>query len=163
MACKTLQQKTTHKGRENSKLQVSRGRRVGENAFGILVSRFRVLLGTIEQRPKVARDIVLTCVVLHDMLRTHQGRVDRVLNPAADIADVQSKQSGVCARWQQQKSFEGSKTSVRPTDRLLQSSGCIGWARGQHQRCVNQLPWRQKELTSNSSFKDYLIIPRTFI
>ena len=28
-----------------------------ENVFGILVSRFRVLLGTMELRPKVIRDI----------------------------------------------------------------------------------------------------------
>ena len=44
-----------------------------ENVLGILAARFRVLLGTMEQRPQVVRDIVLTCVVLHDMLRTHKG------------------------------------------------------------------------------------------
>ena len=36
-----------------------------ENVFGIH------LLGTMEQRPKVVRDIVLTYVVLHNMLKTH--------------------------------------------------------------------------------------------
>ena len=41
-----------------------------EKAFGILVSRLRVLLGTMEQRPKVIRDIVFKCVV-----RGHGGRV----------------------------------------------------------------------------------------
>ena len=50
--------------------RICRGRRVVAIAFGILESRFRVLLGTMEQRPKVVRDIVLTCGVLH-MLRTH--------------------------------------------------------------------------------------------
>ena len=38
-----------------------------ENAFEILASRFNALLGTMEQRPKVVRDIVLTCVVFHNM------------------------------------------------------------------------------------------------
>ena len=48
-----------------------------ENAFGILASRFRVLLTTMEQRPKVVRDIVLTSLVLHNMLRSHQGGEQR--------------------------------------------------------------------------------------
>ena len=47
-----------------------------ENSFGILVKQFRVLLTTMEQR-QVVRDIVLTCVVLHNMLRSHQGGADR--------------------------------------------------------------------------------------
>ena len=55
-----------------------------ENAFEILASRFNALLGTMEQRPKVVRDIVLTCVVFHNMLRTHQGGADRAPTPAND-------------------------------------------------------------------------------
>ena len=46
------------------------GRRVVENAFSIQVSRFGVLLGTMEQMLKVVRDIILTCVVFHNILRT---------------------------------------------------------------------------------------------
>ena len=57
--------------------RISRGMRVVENAFEIPVSCFRVLVGTMEQRPRVVRDTVFTCVVLYNMLRTHQGGIDK--------------------------------------------------------------------------------------
>ena len=56
-----------------------------ENAVGILVSKLGVLLGTMQERPKVVRDIVLSCVVLHTRLRTHQGGTDRKPTPANDV------------------------------------------------------------------------------
>ena len=59
-----------------------------ENAFGILVSRFRILLSKMKQRPKVVRDIVLICVVLHSMVETHQGGILRATTPADYIAAI---------------------------------------------------------------------------
>ena len=64
-----------------------------ENAFGIFVPRFRVILGTMGQRPRVVRDIVFICVVLHNMLRTHQVRGDRAPNQANDVAALQNEQA----------------------------------------------------------------------
>ena len=89
---------TSYRGRQLTKKEriaiyrISRGRRVVENGvrrmWRILESGFRVLLGTMEQRPNVVRDIVVTCVVLHNMLRTHKGRVVRVPTTADDIAAI---------------------------------------------------------------------------
>ena len=122
-----------------------------ENAFGILVGRFRVLLGTMQQRPKVVRDIVFTCVMLHNMLRSHQDGTGRALISANDVAALRNEQV-VYVPDNRQESFEGGITSRGPTERLLQSCGHIGRA-GQDLRCVDQIPWGQK-LEYLSHFQD---------
>ena len=63
-----------------------------ENAFGILVTRFRVLLDSMEQSPRVVRDIVFTCVVLYYMWRTRQGGADRGHTPENDVVALQNEQ-----------------------------------------------------------------------
>lgn len=49
--------------------RVSRSRRIIINAFGILASRFRILLNQINLCPEKAITIVLTCCYLHNFLR----------------------------------------------------------------------------------------------
>ncbi|XP_052818053.1 putative nuclease HARBI1 [Mya arenaria] len=65
--------------------RISRGRRIVENAFGILAQRWKVLLGTMQQQPETARLIVEACVCLHNLMRM---RYPTLQNEALDHEDV---------------------------------------------------------------------------
>ena len=68
--------------------RISRGRRVVENAFGILVSRLRVMLTTIELPPATVREVVFTCVVPHNLLRSQYQGEHGGQQPGDDDDDV---------------------------------------------------------------------------
>ena len=63
----------------------------------------------MEQRPKVVRDIVLTCVVLHNILRKHQEGQDRSLNLADDIAGIANEATVYVPDKTPQQSLEEGK------------------------------------------------------
>ena len=54
-----------------------------------------MLLTSMEERPKVVRDIVLTCVVLQNMMRSHQVGADRPPTPVDDIQPPQADQGDI--------------------------------------------------------------------
>lgn len=53
--------------------RLSRARRVVENAFGILTTRWRVLESKINASVDAVEDIVKACLVLHNYLKTHDA------------------------------------------------------------------------------------------
>ncbi|KAK3082861.1 hypothetical protein FSP39_007396 [Pinctada imbricata] len=69
--------------------RISRGRRIAENAFGILANRFQVLLTTMQQDPETIRLIVQTCVCLHNLMQIrYPGLQNAVLDQEDDNHQV---------------------------------------------------------------------------
>ena len=71
--------------------RLSRGRRVVENAFGILGNIFQCLLSPFRQVPKSAQTITLSCVCLHNLMRLRYPSLQNA------VLDQEDGQHGVVA------------------------------------------------------------------
>ena len=78
---KPFSKKNLSKSERIFNYRLSRGRRIVENAFGILAHRFRCLLTTMLQHPETVTSIVTTCLCLHNLLRMRY-RTEHITNVA---------------------------------------------------------------------------------
>ena len=78
--------------------RLSRCRRVVENTFGILTTRFRIFTRAIEVSPEFVKDIVLACCVLHNFLRK-EGKQEYL--PQAAVDHEQADGHIIPGQWRQ--------------------------------------------------------------
>ena len=89
--------------------RISRGRRVVENAFGILAQRWQIMLGTLQQTPKVVQDITESCVCLHNLMRERYPALQNVLLDQED-----EEHNLVPGQWRQHANMQDIQQIVGP-------------------------------------------------
>ena len=112
----------------------------------------------MDQRPQVVRDIVLTCVVLHNMLRTHLSGLARAPHPQDEVAAIVSEPV-VC--WAVENWRNPSREAKQQRDLLNDYFNHISALAGQEERigrCEKDLPLEQKKLVSVSPFQDHNVL-----
>jgi Plant transposon protein. len=75
--------------------RLSRARRIVENAFGILASRFRILLNIINLSPEKATIITLTTCYLHNFLRRNHSSI--YLRGSVDVENTNTSEIQLAA------------------------------------------------------------------
>lgn len=75
--------------------RLSRARGVVENAFGILTSRFRILLKNINLSPEKATKVALSCCYLHNFLRKKSDQTYYSCGNLATNTDMEVTREGV--------------------------------------------------------------------
>lgn len=83
--------------------RLSRGRRVIENAFGILVQKWQIFKRTINLSPSVLELVIKTCCALHNFVRHHEGTFSSHCFEPGSIVDMDGEDGSVTpGSWREQ-------------------------------------------------------------
>lgn len=80
---------------------LSKARRVVENAFGHLKARFRRIGKGLENNPKFNNQIIMCCCILHNIFSCHKSSISEVWKTRANEQQPQPNSSNVCGDWDQ--------------------------------------------------------------
>lgn len=134
-----------NKTRKVFNYRISRARRMIENSFGILVSRWRVFRKPICMHPEAADKIVMATICLHNYLKTindQKPAINQTYCPALFVDTELSNGNIVPGQWRQDET--SAVGSIRPTpahratveahrqrdciaDYLLTPAGAVKW------------------------------------
>ena len=116
--------------------RLSRGRRVVENAFGILANRFRCLLGTLETAPDACIDIVKACICMHNIMRIRYPGMQKPDITAAEKYDLEHPNAWKDAAMREEvrqagrgprQTAEGKMKRVYLKNYVVSPAGSVPW------------------------------------
>ena len=119
--------------------RISRGRRVVENAFGILAQRWQLLLTTMMSGPEVVRDIIEACVCLHNLLR--------IRNPAIHVGLVDAEDDDhnlIPGMWRQNAQMHEVEQVVGPNRDTTEAKRQREYLRLYFNSPAGSVPWQDR-------------------
>ena len=122
--------------------RLSRARRVSENAFGILSSKFRVFHTTLCVKPENAIAIVHACLVLHNFL---MKRYPAVYIPAGSL-DYEKEDGEVIGGEWRQSGESNLESLVAPGMNHTRNAGKVRDLLSEYVNGPGQVPWQWKVL-----------------
>ena len=112
--------------------RISRARPVVENAFSILVSSFKALLKPMEQDPERVRDIVMSCIVLHNILGSWAPRQAVGQGPEDDqLSDSGLMDGGDGSDGHQRNPSREAKDQREYLKDYFNHAGAVPWQKAQ--------------------------------
>lgn len=117
----------------------SRARRVVENAFGILASRFRCLLTIMRKKPETCRKIVLVCVILHNLMRERYPRMqDNLLDREDENHNI------IPGAWRQDQQLPDMQQGRRGNRTTTAAKDQRDTLRAYYNSPAGAVPWQER-------------------
>ncbi|CAG2190044.1 unnamed protein product [Mytilus edulis] len=123
--------------------RISRGRRVVENAFGILAQRWQIFLSTMGQVPDTVSVIIETCVCLHNLMRMRYPNLQNVQLDMED--DLHNLVPGL---WRANANMHEVNSVVGPNRDTVAAKKQREYLKLYFNSPAGSVPWQERMVTS---------------